>query len=52
VRLICEDKNTDNCNFLIQEGGKTRSFRSIGKEKDGIAAVPLTGDHVQTRLSK
>jgi len=36
----------------MQEGRKTRSFRSKGKDKDGITAVPLTGNRMQTRQSK
>lgn len=47
-----QDKNTDNCHFLMQEGGKTRSFHSKGKDKDGLTTVPLTGDHMQTRQRK
>ena len=47
-----QDENTDNCHFLMQEGGKMRSFCSKGKDKDGLTAVPLTGDHMQTRQSK
>ena len=47
-----KDENAENCHFLMQEGGKTRSCRSKGKDKDGLTAVPLTRDHMQTRQSK
>lgn len=47
-----QDENADNCHFLIQEGGKTRSCHSKGKDKDGLTTVPLTGDRMQTRQRK
>ena len=47
-----QDENADNCHFLMQEGGKTRSCRSKEKDKDGLIAVPLTADRMQTRQSK
>ena len=47
-----QDENADNFHFLMQEGEKTRSFRSKGKDKDRLTAVPLMGDRMQTRQSK
>ncbi len=47
-----QDENTDNFHLLMQEEGKTRSFHSKGKDKDGLTVVPLMGDHMQTRQSK
>jgi len=47
-----QDENTNNCHFLMQEGRKTRICHSKGKDKDGITAVPLMGDRMQTRQSK
>lgn len=46
------DEKINNCHFLIQEGRKTRSYRSKGKNKDEITSVPLMGDRMQTKLSK
>ena len=50
--LNMQYQNTENCLFLMQEGVKTRSFRSKGKDKDKITVVPLTGNRMQTRQSK
>ncbi len=47
-----QDENTDNCHFLMWEGGKMRSCRSKGKDKDGLTVVPLTGNRIQTRKSR
>ncbi len=47
-----QDENADNCHFRMQEGGKTRSCRSKGKDKDGLTVVLLTGDRMQTRQRK
>jgi len=47
-----QDENTDNCHLLMQEGRKTRSCHSKGKDKDVITVVPLMGDCMQTRQSK
>jgi len=47
-----QDENTDNCHFLMQEGGKTRSFYSKGKDKDGLTIVLFMGDRMQTRQRK
>ena len=44
-----QDENTDNSHLFMQKEGKTRSYRSKGKDKDGLTAVPLTGDQKQTR---
>ncbi len=45
-------ENADNCHFLMQEGGKTRSFHSEGKDKESLTTVPLMGDRMQTRQRK
>ena len=47
-----QGENSDNCHFIMQEGGKTRSCRSKGKDKNGLTVVPLKGDRMQTRQSK
>ena len=47
-----QDENTDNCHFLMQEGGKTRSCHSKGKDKDGLTIVPSTRDRMQTRSKR
>ena len=44
-----QNKSIDNCHFLMQEEGKTKSCRSKGEDKDGLTIVPLTGNHMQTR---
>jgi len=36
----------------VQEGVKTRSCCSKGKDKEEVTAVSLTGDRMQTRLSR
>ena len=47
-----QDENTDNCHFLMQEEGKTRSCHYKGKDKDRLTVVPLTRDRMQTRENK
>ena len=47
-----QDLTANNCYSLVQEGVKTRSFCSKEKYKDKVTVVPLTGDRVQTRLSR
>ena len=47
-----QDLTTNNCHSLMQEGVKTRSCCSKGKDKDEVTTVPLTGDRMQTRLSR
>ena len=47
-----QDENDENCHFLMQEGGKTRSFHSKGKDKDELIVVPLMRDRMQTRQRK
>ena len=47
-----QNENTDNCHFLMQEEGKTKSCCSKGKDKDGLTTVPLTGNCMQTRQNK
>lgn len=36
----------------MQEGVKTRSSHSKGKDKDEITSVPMMGDRMQTRQNK
>ena len=47
-----QNENTDNCHFLMQEEGKMKSCHSKGEDKDGLTAVPLTGNCMQTRQNK
>ena len=42
----------NNCHFSMQGKVETKSCRSKGKEKGGIAAVPLEGNRMQTRSSR
>ena len=45
-------RNTDNCHFYVQEGGKMEGGHSKGKDKDELTVVPLTGDCKQTRSKR
>ncbi len=47
-----QDGNAENFHFLMQEGGKMRSFHFKGKDKDGLTTVPLMGDRKQTRSKR
>ena len=47
-----QDLTVDNFHSPVQERVKTRSCCSKEKDKDRVTAVLLTGDGVQTRLSK
>lgn len=47
-----QNENTDNCHFLMQEEGKMKDYRSKGKDKARLTAIPLTGNRMQTRQTK
>ena len=51
-KINVQNKNTDNCHFLMQEEGKTKDCRSKGKDKARLTTVPLTGNRMQIRQTK
>ena len=47
-----QDLIANHCHSPVQERVKTRNCFSKEKDKDKVTAIPLTGDRVQTRLSR
>ena len=47
-----QDLTANYCHSPVQERVKMRNCCSKEKDKDKVTVVPLTGDRVQTRLTR